>query len=119
MLFLDDFLCALRGSTGSPRPEPVEGRASAMQTPSPASHKSLKNPKIRGRPVARQAKKILATGKRVLLKVLRLEPDRDVAILQVRGSPERAAAPAVFGGQQVVDKSELLADIATDSDSVG
>ena len=56
-------LCALRGSTGSPRPEPVEGRASAVQTPSPASHKSLKNPKIGEIAVARQAKKSLLRGK--------------------------------------------------------
>ena len=56
-------LCALRGSTGSPRPQPVEGRASAVQTPSPASHKSLKNPKIGEIAVARQAKKSLLRGK--------------------------------------------------------
>jgi len=50
---------------------------------------------------------------------LGLAPDSDVAILQVGGFPERAAAPAVFGGQQVVDKLDSLADIATDSDFLG
>jgi hypothetical protein len=35
-------LRALRSSAGSPRPEPVEGRASAVQSPIPASHGSLK-----------------------------------------------------------------------------
>ena len=37
MLFLFDFLRDLRGSTGSPRPEPVEGRASAVQFPTPCT----------------------------------------------------------------------------------
>jgi len=50
MLSLFDFLCALRGSTGSPRPEPVEGRASAVQSPSPASHESLKTQYFKHRP---------------------------------------------------------------------
>jgi len=31
----------LRGSTGSPRPEPVEGRASAVQIPSPCTEIAL------------------------------------------------------------------------------
>ena len=56
----------------------------------------------------------------MLLNALGPEPDRDVAILQVGGSPERAAAPSVvFGRQQVVDTVASLADIATDSDFVG
>ena len=38
----NSLLGALRGSTGSARPERVEGRASAVQFPSPASHGSLK-----------------------------------------------------------------------------
>ena len=42
----NSLLCVLRGSTSSPRPEPVEGRASAVQSPTPASQEGLQSRKL-------------------------------------------------------------------------